>query len=631
MKQIINTVSNFKRCFFEEKRMLFIFRSCKPCIVKEKNRRGKDMKEHESSKNGRFGAFFQLIQKTKPSYGKLAFALTLSVITTLVSLLIPLLTKGLVDGFSVAAISAAQLALVAGVFIVQALLSAYATYSLNYSGQKIISGLRDLLWSKLVKLPVSYFDNKASGETISRVTNDTMIVKELITNHITGFITGTISIIGSLTILFIMNWKLTLIIFIVVPVATAILIPIGRKMFLISRETQDETAQFTGLLNHILPEIRLVKSSNAEEVEYNRGKTGIDKLFKLGLREAKVQSLVGPLITLVVMAALVTVIGYGGMQVSSGAITAGALVAFILYLFQIIMPIGQITQFFTQLQKSVGATERMIEILGETEEDLKSGLPVAHAHQSLYLKNVSFSYKPGSPVIKQIDAEIPAGKVTAIVGPSGGGKTTLFKLIERYYKPANGMIALGDENISRYSLESWRKQIGYVSQESPIIAGTIRENICYGLDREISEEELEKAAEMSYALKFIQELPYTFDTEVGERGIMLSGGQRQRIAIARALLRNPRILMLDEATSSLDSQSEQSVQEALKLLMAGRTTIVIAHRLSTVIDADQLLFIENGEITGRGTHAELMESHELYRQFAIQQLKVNADLEERAG
>ncbi|MGG3625133.1 ABC transporter ATP-binding protein [Bacillus gobiensis] len=589
------------------------------------------MQKHESNHQGKFGAFFQLVKKTNPSYGKLAFAIGLSIVTTLVSLMIPLMTKDLVDGFSTSSFSAGQITLVAVVFIVQALLSAYATYALNYSGQKIIAGLRDLLWRKLVRLPVSYFDNKASGETISRVTNDSLIVKELITNHITGFITGAISIIGSLVILLIMNWRLTLIVFIVVPLAAAIMIPIGRKMFLISRETQDETAQFTGLLNHILPEIRLVKSSNAEAIEYKRGKNGIDKLFKLGLREAKVQSLVMPLMTLVIMAALVTVIGYGGMQVSSGVITAGALVAFILYLFQIIMPIGQITQFFTQLQKSLGATERMIEILGEKEEDLDSGLPVTDAKESLFLKDLSFSYKSGSPVIKNINAEIVAGKVTAIVGPSGGGKTTLFKLLERYYEPTEGMISLGDERISRYSLESWRKQIGYVSQESPLIAGTIRENICYGLDRDVSDQELEEAAKMSYALKFIQELPNTFDTEVGERGIMLSGGQRQRIAIARALLRNPQILMLDEATSSLDSQSEQSVQEALDILMVGRTTIIIAHRLSTVIDADQLLFVENGEITGRGTHAELMESHELYRQFATQQLKINADLEERAG
>ncbi|MED1777076.1 multidrug resistance ABC transporter ATP-binding protein/permease BmrA [Bacillus subtilis] len=575
--------------------------------------------------------FFALVRRTNPSYGKLAFALALSVVTTLVSLLIPLLTKQLVDGFSMSNLSGTQIGLIALVFFVQAGLSAYATYALNYNGQKIISGLRELLWKKLIKLPVSYFDTNASGETVSRVTNDTMVVKELITTHISGFITGIISVIGSLTILFIMNWKLTLLVLVVVPLAALILVPIGRKMFSISRETQDETARFTGLLNQILPEIRLVKASNAEDVEYGRGKTGISSLFKLGVREAKVQSLVGPLISLVLMAALVAVIGYGGMQVSSGELTAGALVAFILYLFQIIMPMGQITTFFTQLQKSIGATERMIEILAEEEEDTVTGKQIENAHLPIQLDRVSFGYKPDQLILKEISAVIEAGKVTAIVGPSGGGKTTLFKLLERFYSPTAGTIRLGDEPVDTYSLESWREHIGYVSQESPLMSGTIRENICYGLERDVTDAEIEKAAEMAYALNFIKELPNQFDTEVGERGIMLSGGQRQRIAIARALLRNPSILMLDEATSSLDSQSEKSVQQALEVLMEGRTTIVIAHRLSTVVDADQLLFVEKGEITGRGTHHELMASHGLYRDFAEQQLKMNADLENKAG
>ncbi|MEC1429756.1 multidrug resistance ABC transporter ATP-binding protein/permease BmrA [Bacillus subtilis] len=575
--------------------------------------------------------FFALVRRTNPSYGKLAFALALSVVTTLVSLLIPLLTKQLVDGFSMSNLSGTQIGLIALVFFVQAGLSAYATYALSYNGQKIISGLRDLLWKKLIKLPVSYFDTNASGETVSRVTNDTMVVKELITTHISGFITGIISVIGSLTILFIMNWKLTLLVLVVVPLAALILVPIGRKMFSISRETQDETARFTGLLNQILPEIRLVKASNAEDVEYGRGKTGISSLFKLGVREAKVQSLVGPLISLVLMAALVAVIGYGGMQVSSGELTAGTLVAFILYLFQIIMPMGQITTFFTQLQKSIGATERMIEILAEEEEDTVTGKQIENAHLPIQLDRVSFGYKPDQLILKEISAVIEAGKVTAIVGPSGGGKTTLFKLLERFYSPTAGSIRLGDEPIDTYSLESWREHIGYVSQESPLMSGTIRENICYGLERDVTDAEIEKAAEMAYALNFIKELPNQFDTEVGERGIMLSGGQRQRIAIARALLRNPSILMLDEATSSLDSQSEKSVQQALEVLMEGRTTIVIAHRLSTVVDADQLLFVEKGEITGRGTHHELMASHGLYRDFAEQQLKMNADLENKAG
>lgn len=582
---------------------------------------------NESKKKKSFHAFIQLLHKTKPSYGRLAFALGLSIVTTLIGLLIPLMTKELVDGFNMSTLSANQIVLIIAVFIIQAILSAYATYALGYNGQKIIAGLRELLWKKLIKLPVSYSDRNPSGEIISRITNDTMVVKELITTHFTGAITGIISVIGSIIILFIMNWKLTLLIFIVLPVAAAILVPIGRLMHKISKETQAETADFTGILSQVLPEIRLVKASNAEDIEFKNGINGIQKLFKLGLKEAKTQSLVAPLITLVLMAALVGVIGYGGMQVASGAITAGSLVAFILYIFQIIMPMGQITMFFTQLQKSVGATDRIIEILAEEEEDLKAGKMLESGKQSITLKNLSFHYHEDEPILTNIDAEIEAGKVTAIIGPSGSGKTTLFKLLERYYEPTCGSINIGGTNITGFSLESWRQHIGYVSQESPLLAGTIRENICYGIEREVTDQELEQAAEMAYALNFIQELPHKFETEVGERGLKLSGGQRQRIAIARALLRDPDILMLDEATSSLDSQSEQYVQMALEKLMIGRTTIVIAHRLSTVVDADQLLFLEKGQITGRGTHQELMTSHQMYKDFAIQQLKINEELE----
>lgn len=584
----------------------------------------------EEKRKSSFKAFFKLLKETNPSYGRLGFAIGLSIITTLIGLLIPLLTKQLVDGFSMASLSMNQIGLIVAVFIVQAGLSAYATYALSYNGQKIIAGLRELLWKKLIKLPVSYSDRFGSGEMISRMTNDTMVVKELITTHITGAVTGVISVIGSIIILFLMNWKLTLLIFIVLPIAAAILIPIGRLMHKISKETQTETAKFTGILNQVLPEIRLVKASNAEDIEFERGMGGVKQLFKLGLKEARTQSLVGPIITLVLMAALVGVIGYGGMQVSSGAITAGSLVAFILYIFQIIMPMGQITMFFTQLQKSIGATDRIIEILSEKEEDLQAGMELKQADKSITLEDLSFGYEDGEYILKNIDAQIEAGKVTAIVGPSGGGKTTLFKLLERYYEPSKGSIKIGGQPLTQYSLESWRKHIGYVSQESPLLAGTIRDNICYGLDRLVTDEELEKAAEMAYALDFIRELPHQFNTDVGERGLKLSGGQRQRIAIARAVLRDPDILMLDEATSSLDSQSEQYVQMALDQLMVGRTTIVIAHRLSTVVDADQLLFIEQGEITGKGTHHELMASHQLYREFAVQQLKINEDLGAKA-
>ncbi|MDQ8738203.1 ABC transporter ATP-binding protein [Paenibacillus sp. LHD-38] len=567
--------------------------------------------------------FIGLIMETNPPKLMLSVAVILSVITTLVSLTIPLFTKNMVNGFSLGSLSTMQIVGMAAAFIAQVVSGGVSVYLLHYSGNKIVSSIRERLWSKLLRLPVPYYDNKSSGDTISRLTNDTALLKGLITEHVTGFFTGILSIIGALSILFYMNWQMTLIMLTVFPVAALIMVPIGRKMYSISKSTQAENARFTSVVNRVVSEIRLVKASGSEPAEYEQGRIGIQNLFGFGLKEARMQALISPIVSFIILLLLVCLIGFGGVQVSSGAMTAGELVAFIMYLFQIVLPITQISQFFTQFQKAMGATESIIGIIESEEEDQDSGKAVTEMNQTLQVENVSFAYKPEEPILRDVSLTIEAGKVTALVGPSGSGKTTLFSLLERFYDPSSGAIRLGGTDIRDASLRSWRSQIGYVSQESPIIAGTIRDNLCYGLIRDVTQEEIEQAARMAYADGFIEALPSGYETEVGERGIKLSGGQRQRIAIARALLRDPHILMLDEATSNLDSKSEEVVQDALKNLMIGRTTVVIAHRLSTVVDADSIVFLEKGVITGVGTHDQLYASHTMYREFANGQLRMN--------
>ncbi|WP_088073079.1 ABC transporter ATP-binding protein [Gottfriedia luciferensis] len=582
------------------------------------------MKEEKNSnqKSG-WKNFIALIKDANPPKLLFVIGVLLSVTTTLVGLLLPLLTKKFVDGFSISSLSAGQIAVFVAVLLLQAIFSATSIYLLSRVGNTVVANVRHKLWKKMIVLPIPYYDESQTGENVSRVTNDTAILKGLITEHITNFLTGIISIIGSFILLLILDWKMTLVTFSIIPVIILIFIPIGKQMAKLSKAAQDETAKFTSLISQVFSEIRLVKVSNAESTEIKNGSKGIDKLLTFGIKEGKLHSLIGPIVSLVLMLILIVIIGYGGVRVSSGALTAGALVAYILYLFQIIFPITQITHFFTELQKTKGATERMIGILELEEEDYQFGDEEIDINLPINISSLNFAYKEDE-ILKNLNFTIQPGKVTAIVGPSGSGKTTLFSLIERFYSPTKGEITIGSNSIENFNLGSWRKQIGYVAQESPLIVGTIKENICYGIDREISDKELASVSAMAYVDQFVCELPTGYETEVGERGIKLSGGQRQRIGIARALLRNPKLLMLDEATSNLDSRSELVVQNALSNLMKGRTTLIIAHRLSTVIDADQIIFLDKGKITGIGTHEELYGDHPIYKEFADQQLRVSS-------
>ncbi|WP_096270763.1 ABC transporter ATP-binding protein [Paucisalibacillus globulus] len=566
--------------------------------------------------------FITLMLSTKIPKLALTIGLIGSIITMLVGLSIPLLTRELVDGFSVESLSTTLVVVIFVVFILQAVVDGVSTYLLSVVGQKIVARLREMMWFKLIRLPVSYFDKQPSGESVSRVVNDTGIVKNLISQQFPQFITGLITIIGAIVILLIMDWKMTLLMLIAVPVTFIIMMPLGSKMAKISKGLQDETATFTGEIQQTLSEARLMKASTAEEVEKTKGMKGIVKLYDFGLKEARIFALIGPFMYTVMMFVIVVIIGYGGIRVAEGTMSTGSLVAFLLYLFQIIYPVTSFAMFFTELQKAKGATERIIEILEVPEEAGQEGLEKDITNQPIRVSNVSFAYEEGEAVLENVSFEARPGEMIAFAGPSGGGKTTMFGLLERYYEPTSGEIRVGDIPIGQLSMNSWRSQIGYVSQESAMMAGTIRENLTYGLPNSdsVPDDQLWEVARMAYADEFIKGFEKGLDTEVGERGVKLSGGQRQRISIARAFLRDPKILMMDEATASLDSQSEGIVQKALSRLMEGRTTFVIAHRLSTIVDADKIIFIEKGKVTGAGTHQELIETHDLYREFAEQQL-----------
>jgi ATP-binding cassette subfamily B protein AbcA/BmrA len=564
--------------------------------------------------------FKKLIKMANPPLWIFVAAIALSLLEAATGLVVPIFTRDLIDRFSTSSIETHLIFLLIAVFILQSATSGFSYYLMSYIGEYIVAKIRSKLWNHVLYLPIPYFDRHESGELMSRITQDTYTVKSLVTEHLANFVSGIVTVLGAVAILIIIDWKMTLILFIFVPLAIVLVLPLGQKIYKISMQTQDEMATFSGNLGRVLSDIRLVKSNIAEPVEKQNGNQKIQQLFRFGLKEAKIQAIISPLMATIIMAVLVVIIGYGGIRVARGELSAGSLVAIIIYMVQIIVPFSQMAGFFTAFQKAMGATERIQQLLN-TETEYNNGNTRIDVHKPIVFQNISFTYEKGKTILQNVHFEVKPGQTVAIVGPSGAGKTTIFSLIERFYQPTNGEIKLGSTDIREFPLFEWRQQIGYVSQESPIMSGTIRENICYGLNRTVSEEEVRKAAQLANVDEFIEQMQDGYETEVGERGIKLSGGQRQRIAIARALLRNPKILLLDEATSNLDSNSEQKVQNALLHLMKNRTTFVIAHRLSTIINADLIIFLENGKITGQGTHNELLQSHPLYQKLVSRQMQ----------
>ena len=585
---------------------------------------------------------FRLIREARPPKAMIGGAVTLGVLEAVSGLAVPLLTMTAVNSFAEGGLSYVTLLFVALALIGQAALGGLGYYLMAAIGGRVVAAIRERIWSHVLRLGIEYFDGHESGETMSRITQDTNMIKELITHHLITFFTGLLSVLGAIAMLVWIDWKMMLVILLAVLLAVGTLMPAGSRMQSIALASQDELAKFSGTLGRVLTGIRLVKAFQAEEEEFRAGRNRIRSLYRYGLREARIMATLSPLMTLVISLVLIVLFGYGGARVASGALTAGELVAILFYMVQIIVPFTQMAAFFAELQKAVGATERIREILdmpaegseaapGSSAERAKgseepaeasvraeakeNGLP---AQGDIEFEDVRFRYGD-KPVFESLTLRIPGGKTTAIVGASGAGKTTLFSLLERFYEPDGGTIRYAGRPIGSIGLAEWRRLFGYVQQECPILNGTIRDNVKYG-DAGATDEDVIEALKMANAWEFVSGLERGLDTEVGEGGVKLSGGQRQRIAIARALMRNPAVLLLDEATSHLDSESEALVQDALRKAMRGRTTIVIAHRLSTVMHADSLIVLENGRVSGSGTHRELMESHRFYRKLVQRSL-----------
>ena len=507
----------------------------------------------------------------------------------------------------------AQANLIAGGLIVillfQSLFSFFRLSLFVNFTENTLANLRLALYSNLVKLPMTFFSQKRVGELNSRISSDITQIQDTLTSTIAEFLRQFILIIGGIALLASESFKLTLLMLSVVPLVAVAAVIFGRFIRKYSKKVQDQVAESQVIVEETMQGISIVKAFANEWYEIARYNGKIKEIVKIAIKGGKYRGYFASFIIFCLFGAIVAVVWFGVRLSISGEMSVGQLISFVLYSTFVGASFGGIAELYAQIQKAVGATERVFELLDETPEKINSSESSTEKvlKGNVSFKKVAFSYpsRKEIQVLKDVSFNADFGQKIAIVGPSGAGKSTIASLLLRFYDIEGGEISIDGKNIYDYDLETLRGNMSIVPQDVILFGGTIRENIAYGKPS-ASEEEITKAAKQANAYQFIKGFPDKFETIVGERGIKLSGGQRQRIAIARALLKNPSILILDEATSSLDSESEKLVQEALEILMEGRTSIIIAHRLSTIRSADQIIVLDEGTIKEQGTHQELI-------------------------
>ena len=505
--------------------------------------------------------------------------------------------------------------------IIQSVFSYFRVVLFVNVTEKTLAFLRQTTYNHLIKLPLRFFEKHRVGELNSRISSDISLLQETLTSTLAEFIRQIIIISGGITLLAITSLKLTLFMLAIIPGVMLLAVFFGKFIRKFSKQVQSEVAKSNTIVEETLQGIQIVKTYTNEFFEIDRYKIRTREIAAIGMKSGKYRGAFSAFMIIGLFGAMVAVIWRGSMLMSAGVINAGQLFSFVIYSGFIGGTIGGLANVFTDIQKFIGATEELFDIFNEQEEDLSEFKQVSEADSlkgRITFRDLSFRYpsRPDEEVLSNINLIIPENRMIALVGSSGAGKSTIASLILRLHKPTSGEIIFDDINSRDLPLSSIRSQIALVPQDVFLFGGSIRENISYGRPT-ATEDEILDAALQANAMEFIDRFPEKLDTIVGERGTQLSGGQRQRIAIARALLKNPRILILDEATSSLDSESERLVQDALEKLMVGRTSIVIAHRLSTIRKADQILVIDNGKIVEKGTHEELIDlENGIYRNLS---------------
>lgn len=498
-------------------------------------------------------------------------------------------------------------------FFLRGVFSYMQGYLMSYIANRVIIDIRNEVYARVQRLSLRFFDTRKTGSLMSRLTNDIGALQNAIVNDFVNIVKESVILIGSLVGMVILHWRLTLLCVIIVPLVSITIKYFGRKLKKSGHMMQERVADVTSHLQETIGGIRVVKSFFREDYEIARFRQINQASFGAAMKAARQSSQLSPVVEFIAAIAVTAIIWYGGWSVIDGELTAGELIAFLIYAINLANPVRRLSALYGDIQRSMAAGERVFALLDEVpdirEKDNAIALPVLRG--DVVFDAVHFRYEPSKEVLSGISFHAEPGQKIALVGPSGSGKSTIANLIPRFYDVTAGAIRIDGHDVRDVTLASLREQIGIVPQDTALFNTTIEENIRYGrLDA--TDEEVAAAVRAANAEEFVRQLPQGLQTSIGDRGLVLSGGQRQRIAIARALLKDPRILILDEATSALDTESEQLVQAALERLMVGRTAFIIAHRLTTIQDADHILVIDRGRIVESGTHQSLLALHGMY-------------------
>lgn len=560
--------------------------------------------------------YLRILSYIKPYMHRLLFAMVCTIMAAAGNLYIPWIIKDMIDevladknGTMLNWIAASIIA----IFIVRGLFWYGQNYLMSYVGQSVIIDIRAAVFKKLQRLSVSFYDKNKTGTIMSYVTNDVNALQSAMVENTIEMITEGFILIGSVVAMIYLDWRLTLFTVCTFPVVLWFMEFFGKKICKTGGRIQECTADITSVLQESVASARVIKSFVREDYEVDRFDVENRANFRANMKNAQLMATLTPVVELVAAIGVTMIIWYGGNNVINGTITAGSLVAFLTYAVNISNPIKRLTRVIGNIQKALAAAQRVFMIIDMPEEiaESKDAKQLPEVSGKVEFQNVSFAYNDKGNVITNLSFSVKPGEVIAIVGPSGAGKSTIANLLPRFYDVNKGDIKIDGHSVREVTLDSLREQVGIVPQETMLFNGSVYNNILYGrLDA--TKEEIEAAAKAANAHDFIMQLTDGYETKLGDRGVNLSGGQRQRIAIARAILKNPRILILDEATSALDTESERVVQEALDRLMVGRTSFVIAHRLSTVKNADKILVLEKGNLVESGTHDELLALDGLY-------------------